>query len=596
MSSGSLRSSTEPAVDDDAVDSAEGAETVRAREAGVDDDADGPETEAADDEGPSAPVDGGRAGAVDGEDAEDGEDVVDGSVDGAETEVMDDEGPDDPVDGGRADTVGAEDAEDAEDGDGQVEDAKTDAADDAGPGEPGEDARTDVADDAGPGEPGEDAGTDTLTADPASVDVVDREAPSVMPTGAPDADEAASPEEETRWSRWGALVVLAAALVGTVVTAVVVGRNEGGPAPKPDVPLDAWAPYWALEDSAPELTRRARSMREVSPFWFNVTGVDEITVDPNASETLTESFLEDARRSDALVVPSLVDALPSGRMAAILGDPVLRRRHVQTIVEFAEEGDYDGIDLDYEQFAFADGRSTWASTRSAWVTFVEQLADELHADGRTLTVSIPPVYDAKRTADSGYWVYDYGAISEHVDRIRIMAYDYSVNEPGPIAPLPWVERAVTGAVEASGRPDKLVLGLPAYGRNWPVGVSGECPDGVEVPGQTSVTTRTVDELLERREAEPVFDPRTAEWTFDYEIELTDGEATCVQSRQVHYVDGEGVRQRMDLALEYGLGGVSLWALGFEDDDVWDHILPTVSDSSSRDGVVDTVGQGGAGDG
>jgi spore germination protein YaaH len=411
----------------------------------------------------------------------------------------------------------------------------------------------------------------------------------------PDDGTAADASARGRRRRWIVLGALATLLVAVVAVTVVVLRAEDRPPPRPDIPLDTWAPYWALDRSADELPNRVGSMREVSPFWFNAVGETEIVVDPNASAELADDMIDTIRRSDARLVPSVVDATASGEMAAILADPERRSNHVETLLAFAAEGDYDGLDIDYEQFAFADGRGTWASTRSAWVTFVEQLADELHADGRTLTVSIPPVYDAERTADSGYWVYDYGAISEHVDRIRIMAYDYSVGEPGPIAPLPWVERAVAGAVEASGQPDKLVLGLPAYGRNWPVDVSGECPDGVEVPGRTSVTTRTVDELLERREAEPVFDPRTAEWTFDYEIELTDGEATCVQSRQVHYVDGEGVRQRMDLALEYGLGGVSLWALGFEDDDVWDHILPTVSDSSSRDGAVDTVGQSGAGD-
>ena len=33
---------------------------------------------------------------------------------------------------------------------------------------------------------------------------------------------------------------------------------------------------------------------------------------------------------------------------------------------------------------------------------------------------------------------------------------------------------------------------------------------------------------------------------------------------------------MNLAREYELNGVSLWALGFEDDAVWDEILPTVA--------------------
>ena len=39
------------------------------------------------------------------------------------------------------------------------------------------------------------------------------------------------------------------------------------------------------------------------------------------------------------IVPSIVDALPAGGMAAILADPERRALHVATIVEFAAEGD-----------------------------------------------------------------------------------------------------------------------------------------------------------------------------------------------------------------------------------------------------------------
>ena len=186
------------------------------------------------------------------------------------------------------------------------------------------------------------------------------------------------------------------------------------------------------------------------------------------------------------------------------------------------------------------------------------------------------MYDAGRTDGSGFWVYDYAAMAEHVDRIRIMAYDFSVGEPGPIAPLSFVERAIEGAVEATGAPDKLVLGVPAYGRNWPAATSGECPES-EVDGVVGVNARTVDDLLARREASPVFDEETGEWSFTYELEVTDGLTTCTQTRQVHYVDGDGVRLRMDLAREHRLDGVSLWALGFDDAAVWEEILPTVAD-------------------
>ncbi len=369
---------------------------------------------------------------------------------------------------------------------------------------------------------------------------------------------------------------LVLALLGVAGTAVYVATNEDPLPPKPDIPLDAWVPYWALDASLPDARQRVPSMREVSPFWFNAAGVDQIVVDPNASAELTSEFMDTVRGLDVDVLPSIIDALPAGEMAAILADPATRTQHVETIRAFAADGDYDGIDIDYEQFAFADGRETWVATRPNWVAFIEELAAALHADGRSLTVSIPPVYDAGQTANSGYWVYDYGAIVEHVDRIRIMTYDFSVAQPGPIAPLEWVESAIIGAIEATGSPDKLVLGLPAYGRNWPVRTAGVCP-AEDVPGRTSVSARSVDELIQRREATPVPVDATGEWQFEYELEVSDGITTCVQTRQVHYVDGDGIALRMDLARHYRLDGVALWAFGFDDAAVWEAILPTVAD-------------------
>ncbi len=375
------------------------------------------------------------------------------------------------------------------------------------------------------------------------------------------------------------LAGLVASLFAVAGAAVVLTGEDAPPPPEPDIPLDAWVPYWGLDASLPVVDQRVPSMREVSPFWSNAVGVDEIVVDPNASSDLTEQFTDELRDLDVAVVPSIIDAMPAGGMAAILADPAARTRHVDTIVGFAEDGGYDGIDVDYEQFAFADGRLTWADTRPNWVAFVAELGAALRADGRTLTVSIPPVYDAGRTDDSGFWVYDYGAIVEHVDRIRIMAYDFSVSEAGPIAPLSFVESAVTGAIEATGSPDKLVLGLPAYGRNWPLFVTGTCP-AADVPGRTSVSARSVDELIDRRGAEPVFSERTGESLFEYQLEITDGVDTCVQTRRVHYVDGAGIALRMDLARRYRLDGVALWAFGFDDDEVWEAILPTVADPSA----------------
>ncbi len=399
-------------------------------------------------------------------------------------------------------------------------------------------------------------------------------------TDAPDApDEAAAPTAATfQRRRLIVLLVAAAVIVGAVVAVIVSLRSEEPPRPTA-LPVEAWVPYWALEDSLPDLAARAESFRELSPFWFAATGAGSIVVDEFAPADLTDQFMSMARDADVPIVPSIADQMPAGGMAGVLADPTSRAEHIDALVTFAEEGDYAGLDLDYEQFAFADDRSTWSTTRPNWVTFITELAERLHADGRTLTVSIPPVYDDGQTEDSGYWVYDYGAIAPVVDRIRVMAYDYSTATAGPVSPLPWVEQVIAGVTEASDMPEKLVLGIPLYGYNWPVTTLGDCPPSEEI-GRTSVTMRSVDDLAQRRAAVPVLDVPSGEWTFDYDLVIDDGTIACTQKRQVWYVDQAGARTRIEMALDAGFGGVSLWALGYDDGRLWDQIVPLLTPATT----------------
>ncbi|MEA3184631.1 MAG: hypothetical protein QOJ74_1108, partial [Ilumatobacteraceae bacterium] len=157
----------------------------------------------------------------------------------------------------------------------------------------------------------------------------------------------------------------------------------------------------------------------------------------------------------------------------------------------------------------------------------------------------------------------------HVDQIRIMAYDYSTDKAGPIAPLSFVEQSVKAAKKAVGDDNKLVLGVALYGYNWPIATVGTCPASQE--GKTSVSQKNIDDLIAKRSATPVHDPVTGESSFTYQLQVTDGTTTCTQTREVHYVDADGARQRIDLARRERLGAASLWALGFDSPATWQSI-------------------------
>jgi HAD superfamily hydrolase (TIGR01509 family) len=399
--------------------------------------------------------------------------------------------------------------------------------------------------------------------------------PEPGPPPAPPTESATRPTDAVLRRR--RMVVGAGAAAVALLVAVAVwffAIRDTGPHYDPGAfNVHAWAPDWELDDSTPQLPDRANVFHQLSPFWYDAQGVTIIEVsdrvDTDEKLAATEEFLDEARSRGVPIVPSITDATDSGVMAAILADPTERAAHVEAIASFADEHGFDGIDINYENFAFEDDRDTWATTRPNWVTFISELGTRLQADGRILTVSVPWVVDGGRTEDSGYWVYDYGAIAPYVDAIRVLAYDYAVAEPGPIAPIDWVSDVIDGSIEAAGGPEKLVLGIPLYGRNWVVATDGDCPD--DVPGTEGLQLDSVDDLLARRNATPTHDPETAEAWFTYDVEFEEGDQSCTQTREVHYMDAEGARQRMQLSIDRGLLGVALFGFGYDSVDIWDRI-------------------------
>jgi HAD superfamily hydrolase (TIGR01509 family) len=360
-------------------------------------------------------------------------------------------------------------------------------------------------------------------------------------------------------------------VVALASTGVWFVRRSNPPPPLVDIPVSGWAPYWILSDATATVKAHGSLLREVSPFWFQVTGDGAVGPAPGLPVAQMVALVAVSRAEGAKVLPSITDETKPGTMAALLANPVRRSRHVADLVALVERGRYDGIDLDYEKFAFYDDKTTWPTTRPHWVTFLTELAAALHAKKKLLSVSVPPIYDTDRTMSSGKWVYDYAAMGKVVDRIRIMAYDYSTSKPGPIGPIGWTRTAIRAAKDAVADDNKLVLGVPLYGRNWVIDSTGKCP--ADAQGRTEVKLRDVDALARKRHATPVYDPDIAETSFTYSLKVGSGATVCTQQREVHYVDEQGARARLDLARTERIGGVSFWALGFDSAALWTQVAP-----------------------
>ncbi|MBU6315894.1 MAG: HAD-IA family hydrolase [Acidobacteria bacterium] len=380
-----------------------------------------------------------------------------------------------------------------------------------------------------------------------------------------------------RAPNWRRLLAGGAAVAALVAGAVYV-LKPSTPPPYPNVPVAAWAPWWTVDDTIESVRTNGSLLTEVSPVWFEARGATDIAPPSNTNLGELAPLVEAVRSSGALLLPSVVDAMPAGGMAKVLGGSATRAEHVAALVDLAVGQGYDGIDLDYEQFAFADKPSSWQTTSNSWVQFIRELGPALHAQGKLLSVTIPPIYDTDTSGLSGYWVYRSADIDDFVDRIRVMAYDYSTGSPGPIAPYQWVRTIVRATKRAVGDDRKVVLGIPLYGRNWVTGTTGTCPATAE--GTTTVSLRNLPDLIARRGGTPVPDPTNRESSFTYRLEVSDGGATCTQDREVHWVDEDGVRARIDLARAERIGGVSFWALGFDSPSAWELTAPVATPRSA----------------
>jgi hypothetical protein len=272
------------------------------------------------------------------------------------------------------------------------------------------------------------------------------------------------------------------------------------------------------------------------------------------------------------IIPTITDGTDKLVLAGLLKTPASRAQVISSITNLVAANNYDGIDLDFEGFAFVDGNTSWASTAPAWVTFVKELSTALHAQNKLLSISTPYVLNPN-DAQKGYYVYAWGAIAASIDKLRIMTYDYSVANAGPLGPITWAERTVQYAVSIMPA-SKIFVGVPGYGRDWVTAVSGVCPSNVANTvkvGAKAATfvMRDAASLAATYGATPVYNDQFAEMTFAYQKVyngVTDSglSTSCTASRTAWYQDAKSWAARASLVTKYRIGGITAWTFGMEE--------------------------------
>lgn len=267
---------------------------------------------------------------------------------------------------------------------------------------------------------------------------------------------------------------------------------------------------------------------------------------------------------------------------SFLDDPQAQDKAIEESVALVKDRGIDGINVDVEYFGSANG----VENQRKFTKFVEKITAHMHSEveGSYVTVSV------YASAVKEPRIYDVQGISEVSDGIFMMAYDFATvgsDEVIPTAPLYghkegeyWYD--ISTAVEdflTKMPEEKLILGLPWYGYDYPV----ESP-GVKVPRHGGYYA-TAYSYWGYPYSYYVYPSAHAQTYGDAKNDIKPtgtGWDDLGKVGWISYIDGNGVTRQLflddpkslaikyDFAKEKDLGGVGMWALGFDDGktDMW----------------------------
>jgi hypothetical protein len=364
-----------------------------------------------------------------------------------------------------------------------------------------------------------------------------------------------------------------------LLSSMVAISQEANAAAQPRKVLSGWIPYYSMNRSLPAVVANADIIREVMPFWYTLkfNGAKKLPVVTDLYAPANPSVpiaipLATMRNSGFTIIPTITDGTSELVLAKLLANPTSRTQVVNAITDLVMTNNYDGIDLDFEGFAFVDKNTTWNSTKPNWIAFVKELSGVLKSKNKLLSVSTPYMYDPAG-AQKGYFVYAWADIAPYIDRLRIMTYDFSVSKPGPLGPLAWTERTIKYAISVMPA-SKVYVGIPGYGRDWVTKVEGTCPKevaNVVRVGAKAATfvLRDAAALAQSYGVIPTYDETLGEVNFTY-TKVYSGQTaaglatTCTATRTAWYQDARSFTSRIGFVSKYRLGGVAQWTFGMED--------------------------------
>lgn len=138
----------------------------------------------------------------------------------------------------------------------------------------------------------------------------------------------------------------------------------------------------------------AEMFDQILPFWYTVTSATSIKDKYITQNSIDKSIpIAKLQSLGIKVLPTITDGTAEGALSKIMGNDASRATLIKTITTLVATNNFDGIDLNFEGFAYVDKIATWPTIQQRWVKFVIELSAALHANNKLLSVTTPYLLD-----------------------------------------------------------------------------------------------------------------------------------------------------------------------------------------------------------
>ena len=290
------------------------------------------------------------------------------------------------------------------------------------------------------------------------------------------------------------------------------------------------------------------TLNEVSPSYFDIDKNGNLILN-----TVDTNLVSEMHKNGVKVVPFLSNHWDRDIGRAGLSN---RQKLSADIANAVSKYSLDGVNIDIENVTEAD--------KTAYIELVRLLREKIPSN-KSVVVSVAANPNDWTTGWHGS--YDYEKLAKYADYIMIMAYDehYESGAPGPVASISFVEKSIEYAVSKVPK-EKIVLGIPLYGRYWQNGVSY---------GGLAVSLEKIEELVKNYKSKVTYDETSKSVKAEITIYSTDkkpkifGKTLTEGTYIIWYENEESIKEKLELINKYDIKGAGTWRLGLEIKSIWD---------------------------